>query len=42
MRRVYGQGHTVTFAKYVALSVTYSIGATMTMLGALLFALISV
>ena len=42
MRRVYGQSHTVTFAKYLVLSVTYSIGATMTMLGALLFALISV
>ena len=42
MRRVYGQGHIVTFAKYLVLSFTYSIGATMTMLGALLFALISV
>ena len=42
MRRVYAQGHFVTFIKYVALSITYSIGAGMTMLAALLFALISV
>ena len=42
MRRVYAQGRFFTFTKYVVLSVTYSIGAGMTMLGALLFALVSV
>jgi len=42
MRRVYGQGHFFTFTKYVILSITYMIGAGMTMLGALLFALVSV
>ncbi len=41
MRRVYGQGHLMTLAKYVALVVAYSAGATFTMLGATLFALIS-
>jgi len=42
MRRVYAQGHFVTIAKYVVLSIVYSIGAGMTMLGALLFAFVSV
>ena len=42
MRRVYGQGHLFTFTKYVILVITYMIGAGMTMLGALLFALLSV
>ena len=42
MRVVYGQGHFLTFTKYVALVVAYSMGAMLTMLGALLFALISV
>jgi len=42
MRLVYGQGHFFTATKFIALSVAYSIGATVTMLGALLFALVSV
>jgi hypothetical protein len=42
MRRVYAQGHLMTFLKYVILSGTYTVGAGMTMLGALLFALFSV
>ena len=42
MRLVYSQGHILTFIKYVALSVAYMLGATLTMLGALLFALVSV
>ena len=42
MRLVYGQGHFLTLTKYFALAITYTIGATMTMMGALLFALFSV
>jgi hypothetical protein len=42
MRRVYGQGRILTFLKYVALVFSYTIGATLTMLGAVLFALVSV
>ena len=42
MRRVYGQGHLLTLTKYIALSVAYSVGAVMTLLGALLVALFSV
>jgi hypothetical protein len=42
MRRVYGQGHLLTLTKYIALSVAYSVGAIMTLLGALLVALFSV
>ena len=42
MRLVYGQGHLLTFIKYVTLSIAYMLGATLTMLGALLFALVSV
>jgi hypothetical protein len=41
MRHVYGQGHLVTIPKYLILSITYITGATMTMLGALLVALLS-
>ncbi len=42
MRHVYGQGHFFTFTKYVALAVAYSIGAALTMMSALLFALFAV
>ena len=42
MRLVYGQGHIFTFIKYITLVVAYIAGATLTMLGALLFALVSV
>jgi hypothetical protein len=42
MRRVYGQGHLLTAAKYVVLTVTYFFGAMFTMMGALLVALFSV
>jgi len=42
MRRVYGQGRILTFMKYVVLVICYSIGATLTMLGAVLFALVAV
>jgi hypothetical protein len=42
MRRVYGQGHFMTFTKYIAMSAAYAVGAMFTMLGALLFALFSV
>ena len=42
MRTVYGQGHLMTIMKYLGLSVAYVIGASFTMLGALLFALVSV
>jgi hypothetical protein len=42
MRRVYGQGHLVTFTKYIAMSAAYAVGAMFTMMGALLFALFSV
>lgn len=42
MRKVYEQGHFFTLTKYVVLVVAYTIGATFTMLGALLFALVSV
>jgi len=41
MRRVYGQGHLVTIFKYSILSVTYLTGALITVLGALLVALLS-
>ena len=41
MRQVYEQGHFFTFTKYVVLAVAYMIGATFTMLGAALFALVS-
>ena len=42
MRQVYGQGRFLTFLKYVALVVSYNIGTALTMLGAVLFALVSV
>jgi hypothetical protein len=42
LRLVYGQGHIVTLFKYVILVVAYSAGATLTMLSALVFALLSV
>lgn len=42
MRRVYGQGHILTFTKYIALAVAYTLGAAFTMLGVVLFALFSV
>ena len=42
MRQVYEQGHFFTLAKYVVLVVAYMIGATFTMLSALLFALVYV
>ncbi|MBT8103833.1 MAG: DUF4286 family protein [Gammaproteobacteria bacterium] len=42
MRRVYGQGRILTFTKYVVLVACYGIGATVTMLGAVLFALVAV
>lgn len=42
MRLVYGQGHLFTFIKYITLVVAYLAGATFTMLGALLVALVSV
>ena len=41
MRHVYGQGHLVTIPKYLILSVTYLTGATFTMVGALLLAVLS-
>lgn len=41
MRKVYGQGHLFTLAKYVVLVFAYSAGATFTMLGATVFALVS-
>lgn len=42
MRRVYGQGRILTFLKYIGLVIAYSLGATLTMLGAALFALVAV
>lgn len=41
MRHVYGQGHLVTIPKYLILSIAYLTGATLTMLSAFLFALLS-
>ena len=41
MRHVYGQGRFVTFLKYLALVVAYNIGAAFTMLGAVLWAGVS-
>ena len=42
IRRVYGQGHLLTAAKYIVLTVTYFFGAMSTMMGALVVALFSV
>jgi len=41
MRHVYGQGHLITLPKYFMLSVAYLTGATLTMVGAFLVALLS-
>jgi len=41
MRHVYGQGHLVTLLKYMVLAIAYLIGAMLTMLSALLFAVLS-
>ena len=42
MRRVYGQGRVLTFIKYIGLVISYAVGATLTMLSAVLFALVAV
>ncbi len=42
MRLVYGQGHFLTLIKYITLVTAYTAGATLTMMGALLVALVSV
>ncbi len=42
MRRVYNQGHLVTFLKYIALVAAYMLGMSLTMFGAAFFALVSV
>jgi len=42
MRRVYGQGHLITVIKYIMLACAYAMGATITMIGAFAFAVISV
>ena len=42
IRRVYGQGRLITGLKYVALTVSYLAGLTVTMLGALMMAALSV
>ena len=42
MRQVYGQGRFLTFLKYLALVIAYNAGTALTMLGAVLFALVSV
>jgi hypothetical protein len=42
MRRVYGQGRILTFAKFFTLVTAYGIGVSLTMMGALLVALISI
>jgi hypothetical protein len=41
MRHVYGQGHLVTLPKYFLLFLAYLTGATLTMFGAFLVALLS-
>lgn len=41
MRRVYGQGRIITFIKYIALVVSYALGFSATMLGALAVAAVS-
>jgi hypothetical protein len=41
MRHVYGQGHLVTIMKYLTLAVAYMTGALLTMLSAILFAVLS-
>lgn len=42
MRRVYGQGHLVTIGKYIVLFIAYMMGASLTLLGAVVFALLSI
>ena len=42
MHRVYAQGHVITILKYLVLLVTYITGVSLTFLGALLFAAISI
>lgn len=42
MRRVYGQGRILTFLKFVALVSAYGVGVSLTMMGALLVALVSI
>jgi hypothetical protein len=41
MRRVYGQGRAVTFLKYVPLTISYLVGFTLMMVGAVLIAVFS-
>jgi len=41
MRHVYGQGHLVTIMKYLMLAIAYMTGALLTMLSAILFAVLS-
>ena len=42
MRRVYGQGHLFTGAKYLVMVTAYLIGTSFTLLGAVMFALLAV
>ncbi len=42
LRRVYAQSHIVTIIKYLALMVAYWLGVSLTMLGAMMFALVAV
>lgn len=42
MRHVYGQGRLLTFVKYIVLVAAYNVGTGLTLLGAVLFALVSV
>jgi len=42
MRRVYSQGRIITFLKYIALVIAYSMGFALTMLGALVIAAFSI
>lgn len=41
MRLVYGQGHIATLSKYIALAIAYFIGASLTMMGAMIVALLA-
>lgn len=42
MRRVYRQGHLLTFFKYIGLLIAYFFGASLTMLGAVIIAVVSI
>jgi hypothetical protein len=42
MRRVYGQGRAATFLKYVPLTISYLVGLTLMMIGAVLIAVFSI